>query len=394
MLKHLFTLIWNKKKQNALLISEMLISFLVIFAVCSLLVYYYQNYKKPMGLEYEHVWVVNYSNALKTMNNDSLSLYYESLRKLLKSMPEVKEISFSSANIPFSQTTNQGALSRDIHKIAHVNWYQVEDSYKNTLQMQVLEGRWFDKQDAVGKESHVVINESLKEEAFGHGDAVGKFLSTYDGKDGMKVIGVIQDVKVRGDYAASGVSVYKQLDTAAFQWLSSILISVDANASAAFESHLYKTIANYMKNANVEIEHLTNKRKNANYFTLVPMIVLLVVACFLVINVALGLFGVLWYNINKRRGEIGLRRAVGATGRSVSTQLVGEALVLATLSLILGTFFAIQFPLLNIFDLPASIYITAIILSIAFIYTLVLICSLYPGKQAAAIYPAVALHEE
>ncbi|HWZ02110.1 MAG TPA: FtsX-like permease family protein, partial [Mucilaginibacter sp.] len=118
------------------------------------------------------------------------------------------------------------------------------------------------------------------------------------------------------------------------------------------------------------------------------------VSCFLIINVALGLFGVLWYNINQRRGEIGLRRAIGATGKSVSGQLVSESLLVATLSLIVGTFFAAQFPLLNVFNLQAGIYITAIILSIIFIYLLVLVCSLYPGKQAAAIYPAVALHEE
>ena len=53
-----------------------------------------------------------------------------------------------------------------------------------------------------------------------------------------------------------------------------------------------------------------------------------------------------------------------------------------------------QFPLLNVFDLPASVYIIAMLLAIAFIYVLVIICALYPGKQAAAIYPAVALHEE
>jgi putative ABC transport system permease protein len=118
------------------------------------------------------------------------------------------------------------------------------------------------------------------------------------------------------------------------------------------------------------------------------------VAGFLIINVALGLFGVLWYNINKRKGEIGLRRAVGATGNSILWQLVGEAIVLSTLSLILGSFFAIQFPLLNVFDLQANIYITAIGLAILFIYVLVVACAIYPGKQAAAIYPAVALHEE
>jgi putative ABC transport system permease protein len=118
------------------------------------------------------------------------------------------------------------------------------------------------------------------------------------------------------------------------------------------------------------------------------------VAGFLIANVALGLFGVLWYNINKRRGEIGLRRAVGATGTAISMQLVAEALVLSSLSLILGSFFAIQFPLLNVFDLPSGVYLSAIALSVIFLYLLVIICALYPGKQAAGIYPAVALHEE
>ena len=171
-------------------------------------------------------------------------------------------------------------------------------------------------------------------------------------------------------------------------------MKVAPGSDATFEGKLYKTLANYMKNSDVEIEHLVNKRTDTNYFTLVPIIVLLVVACFLIINVALGLFGVLWYNINKRRGEIGLRRAVGATGKSVSGQLVAESIILATLSLIIGCFFAVQFPLLNVFNLPASVYVTAIFLSVAFIYLLVFVCSLYPGRQAAAIYPAVALHEE
>jgi putative ABC transport system permease protein len=75
--------------------------------------------------------------------------------------------------------------------------------------------------------------------------------------------------------------------------------------------------------------------------------------------VALGIFGVLWYNINKRRGEIGLRRAVGATGNDISKQLVGEAFVLCTMSLILGLFFVVQFPLLGALQLPPENYVQA-----------------------------------
>jgi len=394
MFRHLFKLIWNKKKQNLLLISEILVSFLVIFSVFTLLVYYYQNYKKSMGFEYENVWVVNYSNSYKTDNTDSLVSFYETLRQTVKSMAEVKEISFTAENVPFSMSTNgDGFIYNNARE--QVDLFSIEDSYQNVLNMKLLEGRWFDKQDVVAKEAPVIINETLKKKLFGNDNAVGKLASfSHDVKTKVKVIGVVADAKVKGDYVKVDPATFVRLDTGAFHWLGNILIKVIPGADAAFEGRLYKTLANYMKNSNVEIEHLSNKRKNKNYFALVPMIVLLIVAGFLIVNVALGLFGVLWYNINKRRGEIGLRRAVGASGKSVSSQLVLEAMILATFSLIIGSFFAIQFPLLNVFDLPASVYITAIFLSIIFIYLLVLICSLYPGKQAAAIYPAVALHEE
>jgi putative ABC transport system permease protein len=204
----------------------------------------------------------------------------------------------------------------------------------------------------------------------------------------------VEDIKFDGDYQKAKYASYNKIDTGSYKWLSSILVKVSPDAGAASEGKIYKLMANSLKSSNIEIEHLSNKLTSYNKFTLVPLTILSIVAAFLIINVALGLFGVLWYNINKRRGEIGLRRAIGATGNAVSAQLVAEALILATFSLIIGSFFAIQFPLLNVFDLPASVYLTALGLSIVFIYLLVLICSLYPGKQAAAIYPAIALHEE
>jgi len=394
MFKHLFKLIWNKKKQNFLLMFEMLISFMVTFAVFTFVVYYYQNYKKPMGFDYENVWVINYNNSLKTTNSDSLTLFYETIRQTLKEMPQVKDVGFTLDNIPFSAYINGTGLQYNNKKINMVNNYNVEDSYRDVLNIKVLEGRWFNKSDAVAKNKPIVINASLKEIIFGNSNAAGKLIGNYDGTEKMQIIGVVEDMKFKGDYKPSGTAVFNRVDTGALHWLDRILIKVTTDADAAFESHLYKTMANFMKNTNVEIEHLTTKRKSINNLALIPMIILLIVAGFLIINVALGLFGVLWYNINKRRGEIGLRRAVGATGTSISKQLVGEALVLSTISLTIGCFFAFQFPLLNVFDLPAGIYLIAIALSVAFIYALVTICAFYPGKQAAGIYPAVALHEE
>jgi putative ABC transport system permease protein len=394
MVKHLFTLIWNKKKQNFLVMLEILVSFLVMFAVFSLNVNDYKRYKKPMGLESEDVWVINYNNSVQISSKDSLMRYYETLRQLVKGLPFVKEMSFSSDNVPFSQTTNGSGVFYEKNEVQS-DLFMVEDTYQNLLGIKILEGHWFGFQDVVSKNNAVVINAALKEKLFGAESAIGKEVSfSYDKKTKNKVIGVVQDAKVKGDYSLVSPAIYNRIDTGSIDRIGNILIKVSHDADAAFEGRLYKLLANYMKNADVEIEHLVNKRTSINRFTLIPMIALLLVGGFLIINVALGLFGVLWYNINKRRGEIGLRRAIGASGTAVSGQLVSEAMIIATLSLIAGTFFAVQFPLLNVFDLPTQVYFLAILFSIIFIYLLVLICSLYPGRQAAAIYPAVALHED
>jgi len=390
MLRHLFKLIWNKKKQNFLLIAEMLVSFIVIFAVFTLLVYFYRNYKQPMGFEYENVWAVKFDKPDNIKSNDSLKLYFETVSNLLHSMPQIKYVSFTSGNYPFSPSTNNNSVNYNKNNTVS-NFYVVQDDYANALNLKMIEGRWFNKTDEAYKDKPAVINETLKETLFKNEDPVGKILG--EAPNTMKVMGVVNDFKDKGDYRALSEGIFTRMDTSMYNFIGTILINVQPNTDAAFEGKLFKSLSNAI-GSTIEIVHLTEQRKWINNITLVPMIILMIVAGFLIINVALGLFGVLWYNINLRKSEIGLRRAVGASGTSISKQLVGEALVLSTLALIIGSFFAIQFPLLNVFDLPASIYIIALIFAIVFIYLLVIICAFYPGKQAAAIYPAIALHEE
>jgi putative ABC transport system permease protein len=402
MFRHLFKLIWNKKKQNFLLIMEMFFSFLVMFGVSTVVVYYYHNYRQPMGFDYDDVWVVNYQSPYQSPENlgstDSVVMFQDALTKMLKSMPQIEEVSFTSPNVPFSMSTNNTGLDygNNVHIMSNV--YQCEDSYQKVLDFKMLEGRWFNNTDIPGKYVPAVINEKLKEELFGNEPAIGKIIGedvieTNSRSDRYRVIGVADNMKDKGDYQAIENGMFLKMDTGWRRWNGNILLKVKPTADAAFEGKLFKAVSNAV-GSSIEIEHLDKKLVTKDRVMVVPMIIALIVVGFLIINVALGLFGVLWYNINKRKSEIGLRRAVGASGNGVSKQLLGEALVLSTLALITGSLLAVQFPLLNVFDLPASVYVIALFLAVAFIYLLVVVCALYPGKQAAAIYPAVALHEE
>jgi len=393
MFKHLFKMIWNKRKQNFLFLSEILVSFLVIFTVFSFLTYYYQNYSKPLGFDYKRVWAINYDNGELTKNQDSLTIFYDNLYKSLKSMPQIAEVTYSSTNFPYANSNMSTGLHQNGRKFDFVNNYVVSADYKKVWNVSLIEGRWFLPEDAVSTDKGIVINETLKKLMFGKERATGKLIGDYQDKNKMKIIGVVQDVKANGDFWPAGSAMFSRLDTGYLKNTHNILIKVRETADATFESKLYKFMASTMRNA-VEIQHLDEMRDSKNETTIIPMVIFIIIASFLIINVALGLFGVLWYNISKRRGEIGLRRAIGASGNSVSYQLVMEAIILASMSLAVGCFFAIQFPLLNVFDIPASVYIIAILLSVLFIYVLVFACSLYPGKQAAGIHPAVALHEE
>lgn len=393
MFRHLFKLLWNKRKHNFLFLTEILISFLVTFAVFSYLTYYYQNYKRPIGLDYQRVWAIGYDNGTFTKDRDSLDMFYKNLTNSLKAMPQVEEVSLTSGNFPYSDSFISTGLTHKGKSFNMVSNFSVGADYNKVWNISLKEGRWFLPEDAVSKNKTILINETLKNLMFGKGPAAGKLIGDFDDVAKMKVIGVVQDIKANGDFAPVSSAMFTRLDTAEYKYTRTILLKVKASADATFEGVLYKFMANSTKGA-VEIRHVDEMRDVRNERTYIPMIIFSIVACFLIINVALGLFGVLWYNINKRRSEIGLRRAIGASGGSVSAQLVYEALILATMSLVLGCFFAVQFPLLNVFDIPSSVYLISILLSIAFIYILVLACSLYPGRQAAAIHPAIALHEE
>ncbi|MFC1226395.1 ABC transporter permease [Pedobacter sp. BG31] len=393
MYKHLFKLIWNKRRQNFLFLSEILISFLVVFAVFSYLTYYYKNYIKPLGFDYNRVWSVSYNGDRLSKNADSLGIFYTNLNKALQAMPEIEAVSFSSSNYPYSSSFISTGLTQGGKKFNDISDFNVGNDYQKVWSVKLVDGRWFTPEDLISKNKGIVINETFSKELFGTAKAAGKLIGDFDDKNKFKIIGVVNDFKANGDFLPANNVMFSQLDTTNLKWASTLLIKVRETAGAGFESKLYKFMATTMRSA-VEIQHVDEMRDAKNKETIIPMLLFIIVAGFLIINVALGLFGVLWYNINKRKGEIGLRRAIGASGVSVSIQMVLESLILATISVLIGCFFAVQFPLLNVFDIASSVYLIAILLSVLFIYTLVIACSLYPGRQAAAIHPAVALHED
>ncbi|GAB3907990.1 FtsX-like permease family protein [Larkinella knui] len=384
MIRHLLKLIWNKKKAHSLLLVEIWASFLVLFGLTSLLVYNISKYQEPIGFTYENVWAVSLRS-----NRDTTDLAEKIQRVLqrIKTYPEVESATQMSSNFPFSQSSMSNGVD---YKKKHVmaDFYATDENFAQTLNMPVTEGRWYRSADSVGKYTPIVINQKAKEAFFENELPLGKIIG-----DRFKVMGVVNTFKAKGEFMANTPAIFELLDPKS-SWHDLFLIRVRPGTDALFEAKLVKDITLMVDEWSVEVDHLTDSRKNQHNLTLVPVIIFLTVSGFLLINVALGLFGVLNLSIAKRRGEIGLRRALGATGNGISEQFIGEIWVLATFALLIGLLFAAQFPLMNVFDIQAGVYLTAIAISIVVIYGIVTLCALFPSRLAARIQPAVALHEE
>ena len=388
MIRHLFKLIWNKKKSHSLLIIEIWASFMVLFGLASLIIYNVRNYIQPLGFDYENVWTINLSN-----NQDTLAVKekMETIVRKVKGFAEVESVSRMS-NYPFSHSNNSHTVKYK-NSSTNLHFIVADENLAKTINMPMVSGRWYKNIDSVGKYTPVVINRMAEKILFEDQAAVGKVLSDHTGKPIWIVTGIIDYYKDKAEFMENKPTMFELLKVQDI-WNKTLVIKVKPGTDAIFESKLVESIASIGKGWSSEVIYLTDARKQQHDITLIPVLIFLIVCSFLLINVALGLFGILNLSIARRRGEIGLRRAMGATEGKVTTQFLGEIWVLATFSLILGLLFAVQFPLMNVFDVASGIYVTAIFTAIIIIFLIVTLCAWYPSRQASRIHPAVALHEE
>ncbi len=177
--------------------------------------------------------------------------------------------------------------------------------------------------------------------------------------------------------------------------VSEIIFAVEDGLGIDFEERLMKRLSSVVRDWTLNIERLEDRRINYFKEKIIPIAIIGVIAGFLVFNVALGLFGVLWYSISRRREEIGVRRAMGASSSDISKLVLGETVVVAVFGIAAGVFVAIQVPIIGVFGAVAEgVYGLAILCSAVLILMIVSICAIYPGWLASRIQPATALHSE
>jgi putative ABC transport system permease protein len=395
MIRHLLKLVWNRKRENAIVIAEILLSFLVLFFVLIMSVTYISNWRRPLGFHYDNVLVLktDIDYGLVGAKNPEVRGQLERLAAEARAFPEVQSVAFSSTP-PYNLSTS--ATEKVINgKKASFVIDEVSDDFAKTMGVEVVRGRWFSAEDNSAHWSPFVIDENAARTLFGDEDPIGKKIEYVDNGAG-RIVGVVKPYRKDGETMSPPNMMFRRAMYGADGELPrNMVLRVRSGATAEFEEKLLQRMQSVAPAMAFDLRSMDRMRSMQLRMVCTPVIAGGIVALFLIAMVALGLTGVMWQNVTKRTREIGLRRAMGASGPAVHRQILSEVALLATVSVAVGSAIVFQLPILGVFRLVTPAAFTAGFAgALATIYGLTLLCGLYPSWLAARLEPAEALRYE
>lgn len=396
MIKHLLKLVWNRKRANALIVAEIFFSFLVLFAVLAASISYATRWNQPLGYQWKNVWDVSMEFDIDAGEKADPALIAAMFRMIdeAKSFPEVAAAGIS--NTPaYSFSTSEGTR-RINNRDVNMKLDDVSDGFAEVMQMKVIRGRWFNAEDDASTYWPVVLGADLAEQIYGDANPIGQKIDESDTLTHI-VVGVVETYRKDGEVAGPDNMMFRRISpNGKYGRLGShLLVRVNPGVPADFEQTLATRLEQVMPNVSFRVRYMERMRTNMIRTRIAPVVLGGIVGGFLIVMVGLGLTGVLWQSVTRRTREIGLRRAMGASGPSVHRQILGEVALLATMAVIAGSIVILQLPILGAFKLvtPAA-FTLGFIGALATIYALTVLCGLYPSWLASRLTPADALRYE
>jgi putative ABC transport system permease protein len=279
-------------------------------------------------------------------------------------------------------------------------WFnEVTDQYFTTLGSRLLAGRDFDRSDVPTSPRVAVINEATAKKLFGDQSPLGRQFRTKRGdtfSDPVTVVGVVETAVYRDLRETESATIFlaRSQNTEA---VGSIRFQVRTNGAPLNTVPAVKQLF-ASANSSIILEFNTLARQIESTLRRERMLALLSgffgsVALGLSI---LGLYGVMAYSVARRRNEIGVRMALGASASRVLKLVLADVSRMVTVGVVTGIAAAIwSGRLVASFLFGLQPVEPMIIASVsATLVAVALVAGLVPALRAARVNPTAALREE
>ncbi len=407
MIRHVFKLMWKRKRSTGLILCEILICFLVLCGILATGIAFTKSWLKPLGFDYENVWSAAIQGMQFDAKGDQLAADRRALSAALRAVQAMTEVEAAavSTNTPYSNSSWIDG-TRIGGKPARCLWTLTSPDLPRVLRMRLLHGRWIEATDGALSYEPVVLSRSLARDLFGTEDPIGRDMPVFneegepvDPKEEAeirRVVGVMDDYRRRGMLEETAYTMFIAVDfDGGERFPQELLIRVRPGTTAAFEEKLVRTLRSAAPQWSYDTTRIESRRRTMQMSMIGPLLLAAIVAAFLIATVGLGLVGVLWLGVTRRTSELGLRRAMGASAPSVRRQILGELWALTAVAVAAGAAIFLQLPLLGV-DFGAGwwVFLGGATSAALVMYAFVTVCGLYPAWLASRVQPAAALQHE
>lgn len=350
--------------------------------------------------------------ASRYKDDDALRAAQSRILERLRSLPGVEGAGMTTT-LPFSGSYSDSVILAEGYQMQQgeslISPSQVvaSNGYFEAMGAKLVAGRLFTEQDAEGRPRSLIVDERLAKRFWPNGDAVGKrmyfpedisnILAKPKEEQMMTIVGVIETMRLRG--LVDGGSQKTGAYFSPLRQVPSRTLGIAVRTTQAPEL-LTGAVRREIAQIDPEmpfygVRSLEDRLSTSLMDRRTPMLLatgFAVVALFLA---AIGIYGVLAYQVSQRRREIGIRMALGAESGSIFTLVLREGGMIVGL----GAAFGIAGAFLLRQTLQAQLYETGamdplVVAAVAAVLIAVaMIACVLPARRAAKTDPLIALSD-
>ena len=275
----------------------------------------------------------------------------------------------------------------------------VSPGWFKTYGIRFASGRDFDGRDRIGAPLVAVVNRAFARRFLKEGDPIGQRFSEQGPSgtgDTFEVVGLVEDTVYRSLRSAMEPTLFRSTG----QWAQArSTIALGVRSAGAPPLSLTRSVGEALGRADSQASltfftlssqvdaSLIQERLLATLSTFFGALALLLAS--------LGLYGVTSYSVNRRRGEIGIRMALGADASDVVRMVLTRVGALVLMGVVIGTgasFWASRFVASFLYGFTASDPATFV--GAALVLGLVAAAAGWiPARRASRIDPTIVLRE-
>jgi putative ABC transport system permease protein len=393
-----------RRSRELLIIAEVALTLVLLSAAGLVLKSFSRTTSVPLGFEPHDLMTAAvflpspaYENEKKLLN------FSTALLEKLRAIPGVERAAIAT-NPPLMTGWQTGFLPEGMPEPAPnqrpgMEMAVIQGDYFGTLGTALLRGRAFDSRDSKDAPPVIIIDNTTAEKFFPGQDPIGKRLSmqTEPGAPKLRtIVGVAPRLKVNG-FEDSSTLAQGYLPQTQQPNTALILLLRTALPQQSLEPTLKQIVAG-LDPAQPVFDIRTMQAVVAETWATPKLLTFLLTtfALLALLLAAIGLYGVMAYNGERRTREIGLRLALGARRRQIVTLMLSQGMRLLAFGMALGFLGALASSRIIrglLFEVsPLDQFIYAVVTLIVMAVT-AFACWL-PAHRASRVDPMVALRYE